>query len=1081
MYSFQLTKFRSCITFLSKYSFQLPVGNTVNHPIAIFLSPMPIKRAEEDSLTSIIASDHRERLRQWLWAKLSSKKKRNKFKAELKVEKQLDHEWNKIVMKETSDGIMLNPRAWKRAEEKFKHSRSKHSLRKHLYRITRTRDTRPLTDIGTHLYTYISLHAYQVTIACTSEYAYIVRLLHALLHFLRSEYELIVQNPHRHKHDATKTLHLLREIGMPRHVGPRSMKRMCAEPMPSRRALKCSHLSKAEKFVAPSVGTLGSYSVPVPLWPVVRKLKFEYHLSTQRPRIRRTRHMTHRASTEVRIASKLGSLSTCIADLTQDGHIRTANLLRSITQRLQEIAILQARPLSGNKVLRDTVQFLVQSLELMSNPSQSGPRRISITDGVTIGSAVAVGLLLFFLHYALLVLPHRDITKVQFDSHSIGTALALYGTRPNWHIDISGDKHAATHANRYLQSCLAIIKNPRPELHAFSRRNVDGANRLWAQTPPDKSTCKWCWQEFTTKSASIDFACSFCAIGANRCHIDEIVAVGHNENVGICPGCVTGSKWEYVVRSAVGGVGRRIIRELSQLRENGSITLVYVDGKTGFLRVHPDPQDLDRVIFCGDLFIPQRFVHVNLQWAREHIPQWDQLEQMYRDRATTITWTEYSVNLYQAAKLYFETTPNSRYSMTGGGNTVKCPWRFGKDKMYTYHLSNIGPLRDNGFMSWPSLLDIVGHGRERCRSLVTVLDHQAFDPSKGLLKQWVTDYCSCTSTFNKYMSMFSIGMTYKSPQTCWSVVRSKEESVQDHVLGRWSTNRLDMFDFIGIELLRDLKRSVEHMNQFVLARRDVPEKLERRIQNLRYKVADERRFVKPSKVYVAETNIDAEVHTRLPELVHGVEELQLLTAILNFAVFEEHPHIRAFGQYRAAGVVDGKELADVDFQQYRPRYMVTPHRDADGLIDVDMKVAGPFYIFKLNPDMTQSHRHPEHHRQTIHRSKRKRYLYDADQIYQKGEDHVLCCDSLVGYGCVARKACGLSSNFKYDGAHLLLPPGTIYSMFGIGAWGGVSHSIHVKGAVAKDTIMRFGALTRLMYNVCARPMLKLITINKEQP
>ena len=838
---------------------------------------------------------------------------------------------------------------------------------------------------------------------------------------------------------------------------------MLSANLPSRDAVTRHHLLTAMTLrpIPPTTATRinGSVQVPPAVWSAVRRIKFLYAISTKSKRKRSSKSQRAdkvRVCRQEQEARQLSTINKLLATTVRQLHAHPHSALlgptvTNLVTRLRQIIQCQARPLRGSSLLANVVQFLLQMRPLL---------RTSRRDREFACNVAAVGLILYTLLLALHVLSQEDIHAACHGPHSISNVIALLHEDPiQWGVH----RHSIVPSPaQCVARCYCITLNPRPETHSFQQCRVNGVNRMYSVNPSSKMTCKWCWREFGLATRNIDFLCMVCANGLHRCHIDELIAIGRHFNIAMCPACCMSLEWRFHVRGAEDGRGPALERALQKLRAYSDIALVFVHDDYGYIRVEGEPDTRSTAKYVGDVLIPHRFVRINLQWANDHLSEWDDLVRVYKERPIEVSWKEYRVNLCDITQQFFASEQSnyvSTHRAQNDGALKVNPWTFQPSDTFSYWISSIGSIRDNGYVIWPALLDRVGHGRRVCRELVTVLHYKAFGANHdGLLKRWVTDYCSCTAANNKDMSMFSVGLTYKSSQTCWKEIRSHDIAQQDHMLLHWDQNNLDLY-WKDHSVLTSLRDRVKRLNEWTRSGQEPPPSLVNATNILREKLLDEDVFPKPPKVKVATTNIDAAVNQQLPELKKQTADLQLLSSILNYTVHQHHPHLRAFGQYRAAGYLDGEELRDVDYQQYREHYHVVPHRDALNLIDTEMKVGGPFYIFKLNPEMRQ--------RADYRGNSRLR-----NALFERGENHVLCMDSIKGNGCVKKKDCGLRRDLDSRG-HFVLTPGSVYTMFGYGATGGTSHAIHAEGSISQsDELMHYGGMTKLMYNICARPMSK---------
>ena len=83
----------------------------------------------------------------------------------------------------------------------------------------------------------------------------------------------------------------------------------------------------------------------------------------------------------------------------------------------------------------------------------------------------------------------------------------------------------------------------------------------------------------------------------------------------------------------------------------------------------------------------------------------------------------------------------------------------------------------------------------------------------------------------------------------------------------------------------------------------------------------------------------------------------------------------------------------------------------------------PYYIIKIDIDSTRDNDTKE----------------DLE-YYSAKNGHMLCSMSKKSNGCCANNTDDPRN--PYYGGHVDLPQGSIYMMYGIGAWGGPTHAIH---------------------------------------
>ena len=145
-----------------------------------------------------------------------------------------------------------------------------------------------------------------------------------------------------------------------------------------------------------------------------------------------------------------------------------------------------------------------------------------------------------------------------------------------------------------------------------------------------------------------------------------------------------------------------------------------------------------------------------------------------------------------------------------------------------------------------------------------------------------------------------------------------------------------------------------------------------------------------------------------------------------------------FMQYMLRGVFDGQEYSDVDILRYFTGCQVLAHVDTTGLIQEKMPYFGHYCVFKLCADPANCF---------------------------GGQSQVLCHMGTGSNQCCWRKSHPCKGRY---GGHLTLKCGTIYFMFGCGAYGGPSHALHNADYTAdKDT--SFGRLKDASLQLVLRP------------
>ena len=94
--------------------------------------------------------------------------------------------------------------------------------------------------------------------------------------------------------------------------------------------------------------------------------------------------------------------------------------------------------------------------------------------------------------------------------------------------------------------------------------------------------------------------------------------------------------------------------------------------------------------------------------------------------------------------------------------------------------------------------------------------------------------------------------------------------------------------------------------------------------------------------------------------------------------------------------------------------------------------------------------------------------YTVSKVFESAEDGELCNMSKKGNGCVKERVWERGDP-RYGG-HLTIKPLSVYSMFGHGSVGGLTHAIHnsIKGDDIWDK-RRFGAFTTSHYTIVHRP------------
>ena len=601
-------------------------------------------------------------------------------------------------------------------------------------------------------------------------------------------------------------------------------------------------------------------------------------------------------------------------------------LLKNCCDFLRGIGERRQRPFNDEKQMGRAVHYLVDLLE----------RRREWDDRVIV-------MLFQSVESALLILTKEDMKKQwkkEENGVEVGEPWSLHRIVVQWHGKSFGMHNAALkiELKAVLLNCYQMVNSTAPE-HEGHNHCVTG--ELWSDGGPvdSKQSCKHCNRFFNLSMNTIAMRCDDCAKGENECHLDEIIPVGKYENRGICPCCVYDKRWLYKHWNSV--------HKLAEHQHDVKIArLTRTEVVISFC---PPNHELENKICLQRDNIPQRFFVLPRRdvsrWVKPEV-HW-RLMQDWLNRPKEIRYRDYALDLLAKARLYFKVMP-SKYNMTGTNGKKKCPFSFERLRHAKYQISDMGPLTKNGFVTWPSLQEQLGYGPQLGRSMVQQFDEEMFNPDDSRFPQIFDDHCGSTGVVKEKMLLAGIKKNYKGMKACYYPLTKAEATERRNRILR-NANMADLTVY--------WPKQANEFQEFGARRADIDRAQiggDDVTELTKLFEADWTEFkdtLHEPALQVVDSKLDDFIEMQWPRLWKNLEEIRLLNAILNFALYTEHPQLLSFKQFLVQGVVDGEEKGAVDLMKYEPKYEVRAHVDTPGLLNMLMDYFGDFFLCKWNGKM----------------------------------------------------------------------------------------------------------------------------------